>query len=288
MIKKMGKYLALIKFSHTIFAMPFAITGFFMALANKGFGNETLKILGLIVLCMVFARNAAMAFNRLVDRHIDALNPRTKSREIPAQIIKPTAAWFFVIINAILFTLTTLFINRLTFFLAPLALFVIMGYSYTKRFTFLSHFVLGLSLALAPLGAFIAVSGTITAPPVFLSLAVMMWVAGFDIIYALQDMDFDIKHKLQSIPAHVGHKKAKLGAVLTHFASTVFVVLTGLSYDAGALFWIGATVFIFLLSYQHLITYKYGLSKINRTFFVFNGIASFLFASFISADLLVA
>ena len=202
-----SKYAHLVRFSHTIFAMPFALTSFVYALRDIGFGAENsapvwwLSLLVKVVLCMVFARNVAMGFNRWADRRIDAENPRTADREIPAGRISARAALWFVIINAALFIAAAASINSLTAALSPVALIVIMSYSYCKRFTSLSHLVLGLSLAIAPVGAYIAVTGRFALAPCVLALLVLTWCGGFDIIYALQDRDFDRAHGLHSIPA---------------------------------------------------------------------------------------
>ena len=195
-------YLSLVKFSHTIFALPFACIGF--ALALQGGFTFSLKLFLLVILCMATARNAAMAFNRYIDRKFDALNPRTAIREIPAGIINPKNALFFIIINCLLFVIATYFINTICFFLSPVALFVVLFYSYTKRFTPLCHLVLGAGLALAPIGAYLAVTGVFAWLPLFFSFTVFTWVSGFDIIYALQDEDFDRVNHLNSIPVLLG------------------------------------------------------------------------------------
>ncbi|MDE3250904.1 MAG: putative 4-hydroxybenzoate polyprenyltransferase, partial [Bacteroidota bacterium] len=209
-------YLSLVKFSHTIFAMPFAMIGFTLGyftlsrsgvLAGQEAGRLALLFL-LVVMCMVFARSAAMAFNRYLDRHFDAKNPRTAIREIPRGIISPERALRFVIVNCVAFVVCTWFINRLCFFLSPLALLVVLGYSYTKRFTALCHLVLGIGLSLAPIGAYLAVTGAFSLLPILFSFAVVFWVSGFDIIYALQDIDFDQSQQLYSIPAALGKAKA--------------------------------------------------------------------------------
>src|SRR6185312_5301159 len=186
----MKKYLSLVTFSHTIFAMPFAIIGFFLAVTTTSYRFDWLKLV-LMILCMIFARNSAMAFNRYLDRNIDAQNPRTKQRDIPSGRISPGSALTFTIINCLLFIITTWFINRLCFYLSPVALLVVLGYSATKRFTALCHLILGLGLSLAPIGAYLAVTGAFNIVPLFFSFAVLCWVSGFDIIYALQDEDFD-------------------------------------------------------------------------------------------------
>ncbi|MEO7962095.1 MAG: UbiA-like polyprenyltransferase, partial [Ginsengibacter sp.] len=206
---KVGSYLSLVAFAHTVFAMPFAFIGFFLGLQAMNF--QTYKpwyfLLILVVLCMVFARSAAMAFNRWLDAKFDAGNKRTAIREIPTGAISKRNALVFVIVNCIAFLITTYFINALCLVLAPVALFVILFYSYTKRFTPLCHLVLGLGLSLAPIGAYIAVAGRFHWVPVLFSLAVLFWVSGFDIIYALQDEEFDRQNNLQSIPSWLGLKK---------------------------------------------------------------------------------
>jgi len=233
---------------------------------------------------MVFARNSAMSFNRYLDRHIDAQNPRTVIRDIPAGRISSNEALVFTIINSLLFILTTWFINPLCFALSPVALAVVLGYSYTKRFTPLCHLVLGLGLALAPIGAYLVVTGEFHILPVFFSLAVLCWVSGFDIIYALQDEEFDRKNNLNSIPAWLGKKRALNVSSLLHFLAVVFISLPLLyttlswSYIAGVLF------FITLLIYQHRLVKPDDLSKVDRAFFTTNGIASVVFASFFLLD----
>src|SRR6202165_791468 len=180
----MKKYLSLVTFTHTIFAMPFAFIGFFLAVTTTNAHFEWTKLV-IMVLCMVFARNSAMAFNRYLDRDVDAKNPRTKQRDIPSGRISPASALTFTIINCLLFIATTWFINPLCFYLSPVALLVVLGYSATKRFTALCHLVLGLGLSLAPIGAYLAVTGHFALLPILFSLTVIFWVSGFDIIYAL-------------------------------------------------------------------------------------------------------
>ncbi|MCK5730628.1 MAG: putative 4-hydroxybenzoate polyprenyltransferase, partial [Draconibacterium sp.] len=201
----LSNYSKLVKFEHTIFAMPFALIGFFFALEQNG-ASISFKLLGLVMLCMIFARNAAMGFNRYLDRKIDKLNPRTAVREIPSGILSPKSVLFFVILNSILFVVATWFINSLCFYLSPVALFVILFYSFTKRFTPLCHFVLSLGLAIAPVGAYLAVAGKFEWLPVVTGFIVFFWVSGFDIIYALQDEEFDKELKLKSIPTLFGKK----------------------------------------------------------------------------------
>src|ERR1700758_651807 len=206
MLKKINQYLSLIKFSHTVFAMPFALIGFL--LAYKQVGKFDAIIFFYMILCMVFARSAAMAFNRFIDRKFDALNPRTKNREIPAGVISSSSALAFTIISALAFVITTWFINPICFYLSPVALLVVLGYSYTKRFTALCHLILGVGLSLAPIGAYLAVTGKFSLLPVLFSFTVLTWVSGFDIIYALPDADFDKTQNLHSIPTRLGIKGA--------------------------------------------------------------------------------
>ncbi len=279
-------YLSMVKFSHTIFAMPFALIGFFLAI---GFNIEdiNLKLLGLIILCMVFARNAAMAFNRFADKEIDLKNPRTSIREIPAGIIKPRSALLFTMINAILFMATTWFINPLTFKLSPVALFVVMGYSLTKKFTALCHFILGVGLSLAPIGAYISVTGKFELLPLIYSLIVFTWVSGFDIIYALQDQKFDRDENLKSIPVLIGKRKALTLSTILHLFTALLVILAGINGSQGSIYWIGALIFISLLFYQHLLVKPDDLRKVNLAFFTTNGIASVLFAIFTILDLYI-
>ncbi len=278
-IKSVHKYLSLVKFSHTIFAMPFAIIGFFLAIGSN-YSDLSWKLLLLVILCMVFARNAAMAFNRYADKEIDIKNPRTAIREIPAGIIKPKSALQFTIINSFLFILTTWFINTLTFHLSPVALFIVLGYSLTKKFTSLCHFVLGLGLSLAPIGAYISVTGKFDLIPLMFSMVVLFWVSGFDIIYALQDEEFDKQENLKSIPVMLGKRKALSLSVILHGISAIFIILPGILADFGILYWPGAFIFISLLIYQHSLVKPTDLSKVNIAFFTTNGIASIVFAIF--------
>ena len=271
-------YLSLVKFSHTIFALPFACIGFTLAL--QGGFTFSLKLFLLVILCMATARNAAMAFNRYIDRKFDALNPRTAIREIPAGIINPKNALFFIIINCLLFVIATYFINTICFFLSPVALFVVLFYSYTKRFTPLCHLVLGAGLALAPIGAYLAVTGVFAWLPLFFSFTVFTWVSGFDIIYALQDEDFDRVNHLNSIPVLLGTKGAMVFSKMLHLFSIAFVFLAGYTGHFNFLFWIGASVFTGLIIYQHTLVKAHDLSRINIAFMTTNGIASVVFALF--------
>ena len=281
----MKKYLSLIKFSHTIFAMPFALIGFFLATTLHDFEWTTLVY---IILCMIFARSAAMAFNRYIDRDIDKKNKRTAQlREIPNGTIKANSVLIFVVINSCLFIVTTYLINPICLILSPCALLVILGYSYTKRFTALCHLILGLGLALAPIGSYLAVSGKFAIVPVLFSVAVLFWVSGFDIIYSLQDEEFDKSQKLHSIPVLIGKKNALTLAKTLHFFSFFTLSITGLLGDFRLYYWIGFLIFSSLLIYQHTLVKHNDLSKINLAFFTTNGIASVIFGAFVISDILL-
>jgi len=272
-------YLSLVKFSHTIFALPFALIGFFWAVRL----NHTelhLFTLALVILDMLWARNAAMAFNRYIDREIDAKNKRTIVRDIPAGKINANSALIFVIINALLFLITTYFINLTTFYLAPIALFVILGYSYTKRFTSLCHLVLGVGLALAPIGAYLSVTGVFAWLPVLLSFTVLFWVSGFDIIYALQDEEFDKSQNLNSIPVLLGKRNALYLSSFLHFLAFVLLMGIGALANFSFYYWVGASLFSLLLFYQHSLVKVDDLSKVNLAFFTTNGIGSVVFGVF--------
>jgi 4-hydroxybenzoate polyprenyltransferase len=286
-------YLSLVKFSHTIFAMPFALIGFVLGIAALNRNNinlETIEVairFFLVLVCMVTARSAAMGFNRYLDRHFDQLNPRTAIREIPAGIIKAEKALGFVVVNALIFIVATYFINPICFYLSPVALFVILFYSYTKRFTYLCHLVLGVGLSLAPIGAYLAVTGEFEILPLFFSFAVVFWVSGFDIIYALQDAEFDAAQSLYSMPSHWGGDKALKIARLFHMLSASFIVI---AYFIGVFHWlylIGMMVFIGMLIYQQSIVKPNDLSKVNLAFMTANGIASIVFSIFVIMSIIL-
>ena len=279
----LSNYTRLVKFEHTIFALPFALIGFFMAVVKEPNGLSIILLLKVIG-CMILARNAAMGFNRYLDRSIDAANPRTAMREIPAGVVSPNKALAFVIINSLLFVVMSWWINNLCFYLSPVALLVILGYSYTKRVTPLCHFILSSGLALAPIGAYLAVTGQFAIAPLLFSMVVFFWVSGFDIIYACQDVDFDRAYHLNSIPAMTGIKTALQLSVLVHLIAVIFVLSAGIVLNSGWLYWVGSTIFIGLLTYQHLIIRPDDLSRVNLAFFTTNGIASVLFAIFVIAS----
>ncbi len=280
----MKRYLSLVKFSHTIFAMPFAMVGFFLAVWYHHY-TFNLSLLILVLLCMVFARNAAMSFNRLADHKIDRMNPRTVKREIPSGQVSLQSATLFVWINSMAFIVCTWFINSLCFYLSPVALLIVLAYSYTKRFTALSHFVLGLGLALAPIGAYLSVSGQFHYLPMLFSITVLTWVAGFDIIYAMQDEDFDKEQNLHSIPVRLGGKNALKLSIFLHFISASTILLAGYLAGFGLIYWAACLIFIILLIYQHSLVRPDKLSKVNLAFFTTNGVASVLFAGLMIFDL---
>ncbi len=287
LLSKIKDYLSLVKFSHTIFAMPFAVSGFFLGVRDCGEGISY-RLLLLMLLCMVFARNAAMAFNRLTDNRFDKLNPRTSNREVPSQKISYSAALAFTSVNVLLFITTTYFINSLCFYLSPVALLVILGYSYTKRFTSLSHFFLGLALALAPLGAFLVVCNYFALQPVLLSFSVLFWVAGFDIIYALQDITFDRRHNLKSVPSSLGFKGARLTAIIAHIISLLILLYFGILLPGTAyIYFTGFGIFSLFVLFQHVQVMRYGLEKVNSAFFLNNGIGSLIFAVFTCLEFVI-
>ncbi|MEA1876878.1 MAG: UbiA-like polyprenyltransferase [Bacteroidota bacterium] len=284
MIKKIGHYFSLVTFAHTIFALPFAFIGFFLATKLHDYPmNWTTFIF--VILCMIFARNAAMGFNRWADRRIDAQNPRTADREIPNGTISSRNGLIFTLVNAILFIATTWFINTLCFWLSPVAILVIMGYSLTKRFTVLCHFILGLGLSLAPIGAYLSVTGQFHWLPMIFSAIVLTWVSGFDIIFALQDHEFDKEANLFSVPVWLGKSKALRLSAGIHVITALLVLLAGFLAELGWLYFLGSAVFIMLLYYQHIIVKPDDLSKVNRAFGTTNGTASVVFAAFVLLEL---
>ncbi|MEY3921437.1 MAG: hypothetical protein RL634_1198 [Bacteroidota bacterium] len=299
-MKKIAQYLSLVKFSHTIFAMPFAIVGFFMGVMQMQkseinfsgiekvivyFSSQWMIFL-YIILCMIFARSAAMAFNRYLDREFDAKNPRTAIREIPKGIISPASALRFTIINSILFMGSAWMINKICFLLSPIALLVILGYSYTKRFTALCHIILGLGLSLAPVGAFIAVTEQVNISIVLLSSAVIGWVSGFDIIYALQDDAFDASQGLYSIPSFLGRRNALLFSRILHSITGLLLAVLAYTYGFHWIYAIGFIIYISMLVYQQSIVKENDLSRVNIAFMTANGIASIFFAVFTITDLI--
>ncbi|MFN6037808.1 MAG: UbiA-like polyprenyltransferase [Bacteroidota bacterium] len=278
----MIKYFKLVKFSHTIFALPFAIIGFFLGADSISTDKESaspnliFKFI-LMLICMITARSAAMAFNRYADRKFDGRNARTSSREIPSGVISENAALLFIIVNCILFVSTTFFINKICFYLSPVAILVVLGYSYTKRFTSLCHLFLGAGLGLAPIGAYLTVTGSFSIIPVLLSFSVLFWVSGFDIIYALQDEEFDRNNNLHSIPVWIGRKNSLILSSALHLFCATLIFFVGYVGEFNWIYWLGASLFLFFLIYQHSLVKVNDLSKVNLAFFTMNGIASIIF-----------
>lgn len=282
----MLKYFRLVKFAHTIFAMPFALMAFVYALWSTNAEFSSLLLVQ-VVLCMVFARNVAMGFNRWADRHIDKDNPRTADREIPAGKISPRQAMVFVVINALLFIATACSINLLTAILSPVALAVIMFYSYCKRFTSLAHIVLGLSLGIAPAGAFIAVTGTLTWEVCLLSLLVLTWCGGFDIIYALQDAKFDRERGLHSIPSHFSVATSLYISIALHCVSVAALVGFAWQLPQSWLLWCGVGLFTAILVAEHVLVTPKKQRSIGIAFGTLNGLASLTLAAFVIANILI-
>lgn len=282
------KYASLVKFAHTVFAMPFAMVGFVYGLRYAPLHNPRWPYIVLVqvILCMVFARNAAMGFNRWADRRIDAANPRTAGREIPAGVISPRSALAFVAVNALLFVGCAATINRLAAWLSPVALAVIMGYSYCKRFTWAAHLVLGLSLAIAPVGAYIALTGRIDLEPCVLALLVLTWCGGFDIIYALQDADHDRAHGLHSIPQRFTPRTALAISAVLHAVSAGALLWFGSYCPQGVLLWTGEALFIAILVAEHLLVTPARQRNIGIAFGTLNGLASLVLAIFVIACLI--
>ena len=288
MLEKISKYLRLVKFSHTIFAMPFALMAFVYALWSKNIEFSWILLIQ-VVLCMVFARNVAMGFNRWADRKIDAENPRTADREIPAGAISPRNALIFVIVNAVLFIATASTINLLTAILSPVALAVIMFYSYCKRFTSLAHIVLGLSLGIAPAGAYIAVTGGLNWEVCLLSLLVLTWCGGFDIIYALQDAEFDRKRGLHSIPSTFSVATSLYISIALHCISIVALVgfVLAAQLPQSWLLWCGVGLFTTILIAEHILVTPKKQRSIGIAFGTLNGLASLTLAAFVIANILI-
>lgn len=284
---KISDYLKLVKFSHTIFAMPFALLSFTYAWTTTEPEKPLWLLLLQVVGCMVFARNVAMGFNRWADREIDAENPRTANREIPAGVISARGAMWFIVINALLFITLASLINPLCGWLSPVALFIIMFYSYCKRFTSLAHIVLGISLGIAPVGAYIAVTGTSVWECWVLALIVMTWCSGFDIIYALQDAEFDRERGLHSIPSRFSARTALTISALLHVASITLLVVFAQSQPQSWLLWVGCSLFVLILGSEHYIVTPNRQRNIGMAFGTFNALASLSLATFLILNLVI-
>lgn len=270
LIHKISALLEMIKFKLTIFAMPFAFTGMFLAAQ----GIPGLPVFLWVVVAMVGARTCAMGFNRIVDWRFDKLNPRTANRAIPAGEVRMWEAWALVIISGMLFFFACYSLNSLTLLLSPFALFLTLFYSLTKRFTSFCHIVLGVALAIAPLGGWVAVTGSLTGFPWVLSLGVLFWVAGFDTIYACLDTDFDKNAGLNSLPSRIGAKNAFRLAGGFHIIAFICFTLTGVEMELHLVYYVGVVVTAVALLYQHMIVKPDDLSRIHASFFQMNGLIS--------------
>jgi 4-hydroxybenzoate polyprenyltransferase len=272
----------MIRFSHTVFALPFAFMGAVLAAGGVPSGRKIFWIL----VAMVGARSGAMGMNRYADRHLDARNPRTQDRALPQGRIAPREALVFICVSFAVLLFSAWMLNPLCFALAPVAILIVSGYSYTKRFTTLSHLILGLSLALAPIGAWIAVTGQFALPPLVLGTAVLFWVGGFDILYALMDIEFDRRAGLFSIPARLGEQGGLAAAGMCHILTVACLALLIPLLSLGKIYLSGLFLAMALLLYEHWLLYRHGLAKLNVAFFNVNGALSIGLFLFTLGDLL--
>jgi len=282
-LTKIGIVLEMIKFEHTVFALPFALTSALVAAR----GLPDWRTLGWILVAMVGARSAAMAFNRIADMRLDAMNPRTADRALPRGLVSVSVAWAIVAVSAGMLVAAAYMLNPLAFALSPVALLAVTTYSYSKRFTSLSHVWLGLCLGIAPVGAWIAVKGTIAWPPLVLSAAVMLWTAGFDIIYSLQDLDFDRRIGLASLPARIGAGRALAVSRLFHFAAVGLLISFGAMCGLGVLYYTGVALAAACLFYEQSIVSADDISRVNTAFFTANGFVSLAVFVFVAADVML-
>lgn len=282
--RQLKTILEMIKFEHTIFALPFAIMSAFLAAETLPSWSK----LGWILVAMVGARSCAMSFNRLADAEIDTQNPRTKRRAIPAGLLRKSEVWVFTIFSSLLLVVAAYQLNPLAFKLSPVALATVMLYSYTKRFTSMSHLWLGLSLSIAPIGAWIAIKGQFDVLPLLLGLAVMLWTAGFDIIYACQDLDFDRRRGLYSIPAQFGIYAALWISTALHVITVILLVVIWHVSPLGLIYLVGVGLVSAILIYEHAIVKPHDLSRVNLAFFTLNGAVSLILMFLTVADVLMA
>lgn len=273
-------FLDLIKFPHTIFALPFALTGAILAARGIPAGEKIVWI----VVAMVGARTGAMAVNRLVDMDLDALNPRTAHRALPRRLLRPITVLAVAILSFAVLVFAAGQLNRLCLLLSPIAIGLTIFYSYTKRFTTFSHLILGLCLACAPIGAWIAILGRVDLPPLVLGLAVLFWVAGFDILYSVGDIEFDRTYGLYSIPARLGETAGMRVSLAFHAAMPVLLAIVGHLLHLGVLYYIGLLLVVFLLGYEHATMHRHGLRRLETAFFNVNGLISLIFFAFTLLD----
>ncbi len=286
-LRRVRLALDMIRFEHSIFALPFALTGALLAVREGGpQAGHLVRKLVLIILAMVAARSAAMAFNRVVDADLDGRNPRTRLRHLPAGLLSTAFAWSFVAVSALIFLLAARALNPLCFRLAPIALAVVFFYSFTKRFTALSHLVLGFSLGIAPAAAWIAVRGSLDPRILWLTAAVTLWTAGFDVIYACQDYQFDVDEGLFSIPRRLGIARALRVAQLLHVLMVASLLALMVHLHLGLLSLLGIAAIALLLVWEHSLVKPHDLSQVNAAFFTMNGYVSMVFFLFWAADIL--
>lgn len=278
-----NEILRMIKIEHSIFAMPFALAAAFLAAG----GLPDLRVFVLIILAVVFARSAAMAFNRFVDAEIDLKNPRTAERSIPAGRLTRRYALGFTVISSLLFVAVTVLLNWLTAALSPFMLLILLGYSYTKRFTRYCHLVLGLALGCAPIGAWAAVRGNIEATPLLIGLAVMLWTAGFDIIYACQDVDFDRRENLHSLPARLGLPRSLMLSRTMHLSVILILALVGFRENLGSPYWLGLFFAASCLTFEQYLIRSGDMTKVTTAFFTMNGLVSLTFGAAVIISLYV-
>ncbi len=280
-MKRLFIVLEMIKFEHTVFAIPFAFLGAF--LAARGFPGWRATLW--IILAMFGARSAAMGFNRLVDADLDRRNPRTANRALPRRLLTKRFVLLFVVLSSLLFFFSAWSLNPLALFLSPLALFIVLAYSYTKRFTSLSHLLLGLSLAIAPVGGWVAVRGELDVAPFYVAAAVVFWVAGFDIIYACQDVEFDRSAGLYSMPSRLGIRRSLQISSALHVLMVFLLIWTFWLFGLSVLSWIGLGLVVVGLIYEHSLVKPDDLTRVNAAFFTINGIISVILFAFVGADL---
>ncbi|MBD3268318.1 4-hydroxybenzoate octaprenyltransferase [bacterium] len=279
---RINNYLGLVRFAHTIFALPFALIAM-LAAAN---GLPAWPVIGWILFCMVTARTSAMTFNRIVDRRLDAQNPRTQSRHLPRGQVSLVEASILWLASSLLFIFGAWQLNSLAFGLSPIALLIICGYSYFKRFSSASHFILGLSLGIAPVGAWIGVTGAIGLPSIVLAMGVLLWVAGCDTIYALMDEEFDRKTGLHSLVVGFGKQRAMKIAFALHVFCIFFIALFGYTAGLGWMYYFGTVLFAALIIYEHIIVNPENTASVNIAFFNINGTISIGLFLFVAADIL--
>jgi 4-hydroxybenzoate polyprenyltransferase len=281
--EKISVYLRMIKFSHSVFALPFAFTSAVIAAS----GIPTVRQVFWITMAMVGARSGAMGLNRIIDRKIDSANPRTSSRELPKGIISVTEAGLFVLLSFCLMIVAAYMLNPLCLRLTPVAIIVLFIYSYTKRFTWASHFILGLAISAAPVGAWIAVRGTFDIEVLALAFAVVFWLAGFDVLYALQDMEFDGKYGLYSIPGRFGIRNSLYVARVFHAVTFSLLTINGFIFRLGGFYWAGMFIIAGLFIYEHSLVKEKDLSRLDMAFFNMNGYISVAIFMFTLVDFVI-